>query len=76
MVLFEESSQFQSQFGPRIVFATLVMELIFDPTRSPEHLGKSHLNSDIGELFPKIKLYREVDADNDSKFAKKKKLQR
>ena len=50
------------------------MELIADPTRSPEQIGKSHLNFDIGGLMPKIKLYREADAGTTSKFAKKKKL--
>ena len=58
------------------MIADLVMELISDPMRSPEHLGKSHLNSDIGGLTPKIKLHKEVDAGNSSKSAKKKKLQR
>ena len=58
------------------MIANPIMELISDPTRSPEHLGKSHLNSDIGELTSKIKLRREADAGNNSKSAKKKKLQR
>ena len=48
-----------------------LMELIADPTWSPEHVGKSHLNSDIGGLTPKIKLHREANAGNTSKFAKK-----
>ena len=53
-----------------------MMEFISDPTRSPEHLGKSHLNLDIGGLIPKIKLHREADAGKSSKSAKKRKLQR
>ena len=57
------------------MIADPIMDLISDPTRSPEHLVKSHLNSDIGELTPRIKLHREADASNNSKSAKKKKLQ-
>ena len=57
------------------MIADPIMELISDPTRSPEHLGKNHLNFDIGGLTPKIKLHKEVDARNSSKSAKKKKLQ-
>ena len=58
------------------MIADPIMELISDPTRSLEHLGKSHLNSDIGGLTPKIKLHREADAGNTSKSAKKRKRQR
>ena len=50
------------------------MEVISDPTRSPEQGGKGHLNSDIGGLTPKIKLHKESDAGNTSKSSKKKKL--
>ena len=50
------------------------MELIADPTRSPEQIEKSHLNFDIRGLTPKIKVHREANAGTTSKFAKKKKL--
>ena len=57
------------------MIANPVMELISDPTRSLEQLGKNHLNSDIGELTSKIKLHMEADVDNSLKSAKKKRLQ-
>ena len=52
------------------MIADPIMELIFDATRSPEHLGKSHLNFDIGELTSKIKIHREADVGISSKSAK------
>ena len=56
------------------MIADPLMEHIADPTRSPEQLGKNHLNSNIGGFTSKIKVHREGDVGNTSKFAKKKKL--